>query len=36
LTDAIELDELADAWHRWGASDDGWMTVVHGEVLCRG
>ncbi|HEX6257164.1 MAG TPA: hypothetical protein VFZ70_15255 [Euzebyales bacterium] len=36
LTDADELAEVAEAWHRWAARDDGWLTIVHGEVLCRG
>jgi SAM-dependent methyltransferase len=36
LSDADELADLADAWRRWGASRDGWMTIIHGEVICRG
>lgn len=31
-----DLEELADAWRRWGASDRGWLTILHGEVLCHG
>ena len=30
-----DLDDLAAGWLRWGASPDGWFTIVHGEVLCR-
>lgn len=30
-----ELEELSDGWRRWGAAEDGWFTIVHGEVLCR-
>lgn len=36
LADADELDAIAAAWRRWGDSDDGWLIIVHGEVLCRG
>lgn len=34
LASGAELEEIAQAWRRWAASDDGWFTVVHGEVLC--
>ena len=30
---AAELAELADGWRRWAAHDDGWFSVLHGEVL---
>ncbi|WP_326595654.1 methyltransferase domain-containing protein [Streptomyces sp. NBC_01803] len=30
-----DLRRVADAWRAWGERDDGWFTVVHGEVLCR-
>ncbi|MCX4392531.1 MULTISPECIES: methyltransferase domain-containing protein [unclassified Streptomyces] len=30
-----ELAEIAAAWHEWGAADDAWFMVPHGEVLCR-
>ncbi|WNI28102.1 methyltransferase domain-containing protein [Streptomyces sp. ITFR-6] len=30
-----QLTEIADAWRTWGAQDDGWFMVPHGEVLCR-
>jgi len=33
---ADDLDEMADAWRRWSASDDGWFSIVNGEVVCRG
>lgn len=36
LTDAAELDDLAATWRRWGTSDRGWPTILHGEVVCRG
>jgi ubiquinone/menaquinone biosynthesis C-methylase UbiE len=25
---------IADAWREWGASDDGWFAITHGEILC--
>jgi SAM-dependent methyltransferase len=25
---------IADAWRQWGASEDGWFAITHGEVLC--
>ncbi|WAX76897.1 class I SAM-dependent methyltransferase [Streptomyces sp. KMM 9044] len=30
-----ELKAVADAWRAWGARDDGWFSVLHGEILCR-
>lgn len=35
LATAADLAELAEAWREWGAHDDGWFTVVHGEILVR-
>ncbi|MER7741644.1 methyltransferase domain-containing protein [Streptomyces sp. NPDC096538] len=29
------LAQVADAWREWGARDDGWFAVLHGEILCR-
>ncbi|RAJ69188.1 methyltransferase family protein [Streptomyces sp. Amel2xB2] len=29
------LRALAEAWHEWGAREDGWFTVPHGEILAR-
>ncbi|MET9480306.1 methyltransferase domain-containing protein [Streptomyces sp. NPDC006638] len=29
------LTEFGDAWRRWGAEEDGWFMVPHGEILCR-
>jgi ubiquinone/menaquinone biosynthesis C-methylase UbiE len=28
-----ELERLADGWRRWAAADDGWFSVLHGEIL---
>ncbi|SFT32875.1 Methyltransferase domain-containing protein [Geodermatophilus amargosae] len=30
-----ELGELAAAWLRWAAADDGWLAMLHGELLVR-
>jgi SAM-dependent methyltransferase len=32
---ADDLRRIADAWRGWAADEDGWFTVVHGEVRCR-
>lgn len=29
------LEEIADGFRRWAASPDGWLAVMHGEILCR-
>ena len=30
-----DLETMAQAWRQWGASEDAWFVVVHGEVLAR-
>ncbi|MFI1161891.1 class I SAM-dependent methyltransferase [Streptomyces sioyaensis] len=30
-----ELDRIAQAWRAWGADEDGWLAILHGELLCR-
>jgi ubiquinone/menaquinone biosynthesis C-methylase UbiE len=30
-----DLERMAAAWRRIGDADDGWFTVLHGEILCR-
>jgi ubiquinone/menaquinone biosynthesis C-methylase UbiE len=25
---------IAEAWRQWGASEDGWFAITHGEILC--
>jgi SAM-dependent methyltransferase len=35
LTTRAELAEMAAAWQRLGAADDGWFIVPHGEILAR-
>jgi len=34
-TTAAELAELGAGWRRWAEQDDGWFSVLHGEVLAR-
>ncbi|WP_345771833.1 methyltransferase domain-containing protein [Geodermatophilus sabuli] len=29
------LEEIAAAWLRWAAADDGWLGMLHGELLIR-
>jgi SAM-dependent methyltransferase len=33
---AADLQRLADGWRRWAAAPDGWLSLLHGEVLARG
>lgn len=35
LTTEAELDQLAAAWREWAADPDGWISVLHGEILIR-
>ncbi|RKN35119.1 methyltransferase domain-containing protein [Streptomyces hoynatensis] len=30
-----ELERLAAAWREWGAAEDAWFGIIHGEILCR-
>jgi SAM-dependent methyltransferase len=35
LATAAELEEIAAAWLRWRDADDGWLGMMHGELLIR-
>jgi SAM-dependent methyltransferase len=35
LADRDELARIADAWHEWAASPDGWFAVTSGEIVAR-
>lgn len=35
LASAAELESIADAWRRWRDADDGWLGMLHGELLIR-
>ncbi|MFD7707229.1 class I SAM-dependent methyltransferase [Streptomyces sp. NPDC059785] len=32
---AEELRSVSEAWRAWGGREDGWFSVLHGELLCR-
>ena len=29
-----ELEEISEGWRSWAAADDGWFSVLHGELIC--
>jgi 2-polyprenyl-3-methyl-5-hydroxy-6-metoxy-1,4-benzoquinol methylase len=35
LATRAELEDVAAAWLRWAAADDGWLGMLHGELLVR-
>jgi ubiquinone/menaquinone biosynthesis C-methylase UbiE len=35
LSSRAELEEIAQAWHRWVQDEAGYFVVVHGEVIAR-
>ena len=35
LATTADLEEVAAAWLRWAAADDGWLGMMHGELLIR-
>ncbi len=35
IATADELEQVADGWRRWAEHDDGWFSVLHGEILAR-
>ena len=30
-----DLQRISDAWRTWAADDDGFLSIMHGEILCR-
>ena len=30
-----DLERISHAWLEWAAAPDGWMSIVHGEIICR-
>ncbi|MEU0571873.1 methyltransferase domain-containing protein [Nonomuraea sp. NPDC005983] len=30
-----DLRRVADGWREWAACEDGWLSILHGEILCR-
>ena len=35
LATGDELQKAAEVWRKWGAEEDGWFAVLHGEIICR-
>ncbi len=35
LATTAELEQIAAAWRDWAADPDGWISVLHGEILIR-
>jgi ubiquinone/menaquinone biosynthesis C-methylase UbiE len=35
LATTAQLEEIAVAWRTWAAAPDGWLSIPHGEILCR-
>jgi SAM-dependent methyltransferase len=33
---AADLERISRAWTAWSADPDGWMSILHGELICRG
>ena len=30
-----DLEKVSQTWKDWIVDEDGWLTMVHGEILCR-
>jgi hypothetical protein len=30
-----DLSRMSTAWTAWASADDGWLAILHGEILCR-
>jgi SAM-dependent methyltransferase len=30
-----DLRRISEGWLTWAAADDGWLSITHGEILCR-
>lgn len=35
LATAAELRSISDGWRAWAADRDGWISILHGELICR-
>jgi SAM-dependent methyltransferase len=35
LASSAELARISAAWKSWAAAEDGWLSILHGEILCR-
>lgn len=34
LATLADLQEISRGWHEWTSSEDGWFSVLHGELVC--
>ena len=30
-----DLRRIAEGWRVWASSQDGWLSILHGEIVCR-
>lgn len=35
LATAADLRRISDGWRTWAAAEDGWFSILHGEIVCR-
>lgn len=35
LASLQDLQRISQAWGRWATAEDGWFSILHGEILCR-
>ncbi|WP_231916103.1 hypothetical protein [Microbacterium karelineae] len=35
LATPADLRRISAAWTAWSEADDGWFSILHGEILCR-
>jgi SAM-dependent methyltransferase len=35
LATQAQLEEISAAWRAWASAPDGWLSMPHGEILCR-
>jgi SAM-dependent methyltransferase len=36
IASQADLARISDGWREWAASEDGWFSILHGEIICRG
>ena len=36
LATRADLERISTAWRNWAADQDGWLSILHGEIICRG
>lgn len=35
LATRADLEGISTAWREWATDDDGWLSILHGELICR-